>query len=196
MKLTVLKTAALALLFVTLLVAAGCAANGKNTVVAYKKGVPGGVMMQTYQTTATITTIDPATRQVTFVAPDGTSNTFTAGPKMLLDQVKAGDAVKITVARGLVAYLKADEIPLAPAVAEVVQAAPGVEPGVLTSAPVKLTALVTQVDLPKREVTLNISDGRVGTFKMRQDVNLAEVKLGSEVFIRITTAAAILMEKP
>ena len=200
MKLNLLKMAGLALVPVAWLIVAGCASTGKTTTVAFKTGVPGGTIVQTYQTTATVVAIDPATRQVTFVAPDGSRNTFTAGPKMMLDQIKSGDTVKVTVARELVVFMNENDVPPAPPVAETVRSAPGVEPGVepgvLTSAPVKLTGIVTAVDLPKREVTLKISDGRTGTFKIRKDVELAPVTLDTEVFIRTTTAAAILLEKP
>lgn len=196
MKLNLLKMAGLALVPVAWLIVAGCASTGKTTTVAFKTGVPGGTIVQTYQTTATVAAIDPATRQVTFVAPDGSRNTFTAGPKMMLDQIKSGDTVKVTVARELVVFMNENDMPPVPPVTETVRSAPGVEPGVLTSAPVKLTGTVTAVDLPKREVTLKISDGRTGTFKIRKDVELAPVKLGTEVFIRTTTAAAILLEKP
>ena len=61
---------------------------------------------------------------------------------------------------------------------------------------VELTAAVEAVDLPKHEVTLHISDGRSGTFKVRPDVDLLQVKPGANVFIRITAAAAIMLEKP
>lgn len=199
MKLKLQKFTMLALLPAVLLVLAGCASTNKATkatTTAYKPGVPGGTLLQTYEATATVTALDATTRQVTFVAPDGSSSTFTAGPKIVLDQIKTGDTVKITVARELVVYMNTNEVPPAAQVADVVRAAPGVQPGVLTSTPVKLTATVAAVDLPKREVTLNISDGRSGTFKIRKDVDLTGVKLGAEVFIRTTSAAAILMEKP
>ena len=196
MKLNLLKRVTLALLPALSLVLAGCSSTGKTTTVAFKTGVPGGTIVQTYQTTAMVAAIDSATRQVTFVASDGSSNTFTAGPKIVLDQIQTGEAVKVTVARELVVFMNANDVPPAPRVADVVRSAPDVEPGVLTAASVKLTATVAAVDLLKREVTLNISDGRTGTFKIRKDVDLAPVKLGTEVFIRTTTAAAILMEKP
>lgn len=199
MRLKLQKFTLLALLPAALLVFSGCAStpeSTKTTTTAYKPGVPGGTLLQTYESTATVTALDATTRQVTFVAPDGSSSTFTAGPKIVLNEIKTGDAVKITVARELVIYLNANEVPPAAQVADVVRAAPGVQPGVLTSAPVKLIATVAAVDLPKREVTLNISDGRTGIFKIRKDVDLTTVKMGTEVFIRTTSAAAILMEKP
>lgn len=196
MKWNLLKRVTLALLPAALLVWAGCSSTGKTTTVAFKTGVPGGTIVQTYETTARVAAVDSATRQVVFVAPDGTSNTFTAGPKIILDQIKTGDVVKVTVARELVVYMNENDVPSAPRVAEVAHSVSGAGSGVLTAAPVKLTATIVSVDLPKREVTLAISDGRTGTFKIRKDVDLAPVKLGTEVFIRTTTAAAILMEKP
>jgi hypothetical protein len=48
------------------------------------------------------------------------------------------------------------------------------------------------------EFTLKLSvRGRAsGTFKVRKDVDLAQVKPGVKVFIRIASAAAIMLEKP
>ena len=199
MKLIFPMIATAAFLPAALLVFAGCASapqTDKTTTVAYKEGVPGGTLLQTYQTTATVTAVDPATRQVTFVAPDGTKNTFQAGPKVALSQIKAGDDLKVTVARELVVFLNRNDAPPATNAAAVVRAAPGAKPGVLTSDPVQLTATVAAVDLPKHEATLQISDGRTGTFKVRKDVDLTGMKPGTEVFIRTTSAVAIMLEKP
>jgi carbon monoxide dehydrogenase subunit G len=177
----------------------GCSSTTKvdhTTTTAFKQGVPGGTLTQTYQTITTVTAINSATRQVTLTAPDGSQNTFMAGPKVALDQIKAGDAVKVTVARELVVYLNANDVPATTGPADVVRATPGVRPGVLTADTVELTATVETVDLSKHEATLHISDGRTGTFKVRPDVDLAQVKPGAKVFIRITAAAAIMLEKP
>ena len=106
----------------------------KTTTTTFLAGVPGGTLTQTYQTTATITAIDPATRQATLLAPDNTRNTFQAGPKVALDQIKAGDEVKVTVARDLV-YPNPNYVPATPSPAAVVRTVPGVQPGVLTADP-------------------------------------------------------------
>jgi Cu/Ag efflux protein CusF len=199
MKPDLLKLSMLALLLATGLVLTGCSSTtqvNKTTTTAFKKGVPGGTLTQTYQTAATVTAIDPATRQVTLAAPDGSRNTFTAGPKVVLDQIKMGDEVKVTVARELVVYLNPNDVPVTASPAAMVRSTPGVRPGVLTADPVELTATVEAVDLSKHEATLQISDGRSGTFKVRPDVDLAQVKPGAKVFIRITSAAAIMLEKP
>jgi len=199
MKPDLIKLSTLALLPVAWLILTGCSATtkvDKTTTTAFKEGVPGGVLAQTYQTTATVTAIDPATRQVTLVAPDGNQNTFKAGPKVVLDQIKVGDEVKVTVARELVVYLNPNDVPATTSPAAMVRATPGVRPGVLMADTVELTAKVESVDLPKHEAPLHISDGRSGTFKVRKDVDLTLVKPGAKVFIRTRAAAAIMLEKP
>jgi carbon monoxide dehydrogenase subunit G len=199
MKPDLIKLSTLALLPVAWLILTGCSATttvDKTTTTAFKEGVSGGTLTQTYQTTATVAAIDPATRQVTLVAPDGSQNTFKAGPKVVLDQIKVGDEVKVTVARELVVYLNPNDVPARTSPAAMVRATPGVRPGVLMADTVELTATVEAVDLPKHEATLHISDGRSGTFKVRQDVDLTQVKPGAKVFIRTRAAAAIMLEKP
>ena len=199
MKSDLIKLSTLALLSVASLLVTGCSSAtrvDKATTTTFKEGVPGGTLTQTYQTTATVTAIDSINRQVTLAAPDGSQNNFTAGPKVVLDQIKAGDEVKVTVARVLAVYLNPNDVPATTSPATIVRATPDVQPGVLTAAPVELTATVEGVDLPKHEATLHISDGRTGTFKVRPDVDLTQVKPGAKVFIRITAAAAIMLEKP
>jgi Cu/Ag efflux protein CusF len=199
MKSDLLKLSALALLPVAWLILTGCSSTAtvsKTTTTVYKPGVPGGTLSQTYETTATISVIDPATRRVTLTAPDASQNTFMAGPRVDLDQIKAGDEVKVTVARELVIYLNSKDVPATTSPADMVSATPGVRPGVLMADPVELTATVEAVDLAKHEATLHISDGRSGTFKVRPDVDLTQVKPGAKVFIRTLTAVAIMVEKP
>jgi hypothetical protein len=199
MKHDLIKLSTLALLPAAWLILTGCSTTtkvDKTTITTTQEGVPGGTLAQTYQTTATITALDLATRQVTLTAPDGNQNTFKAGPKVVLDQIKAGDEVKVTVARELVAYLNPNDVPATTGPAAMVRATPGVRPGVLMADAVELTATVESVDLAKHEATLHISDGRTGTFKVRQDVDLTQVKPGTKVFIRIVSAAAIMLEKP
>jgi hypothetical protein len=199
MKSNFIKRSTLALLPVAWLILTGCSSTSKvdkTTTTTFTEGVPGGTWTQTYQITATVAAIDPATRQVTLVATDNSRNTFKAGPKVALDQIKAGDAVKVTVVRELVVYLNPNDRPAATSPAAVVRATPGIQPGVLTADPVEYTATVESVDLAKHEATLHTSDGRTGTFKARKDVDLTQVKPGATVFIYAAEAAAIMLEKP
>jgi hypothetical protein len=67
---------------------------------------------------------------------------------------------------------------------------------VLTAAPRQLTATVSAVDPEKHMATLQMADGTSGTFNVRPDVDLTQVKLGSEVVIRTSSAMAVMLEKP
>ena len=198
MKLNRIKLSTLALLPAAWLILTGCSSTTKvdKTTTAFREGVPGGTLTQTCQTTATITAIDHVTRQVTLVAPDGSQNTYKAGPKVALDQIKAGDEVKVTVAKELVMYLNPEDVPATTDPVALVSTTPGARPGVLMADPVELTGTVESVDFSKHEATLHISDGRTGTFKVRKDVDLTQVKPGAKIFIRIKKAAAIMLEKP
>jgi hypothetical protein len=199
MKSNYIKLSTMALLPAAWLILTGCSSAtkvDKKTSVIFKEGVPGGTWTQTYQTAATVNAIDPITRQVTLVAPDKSQNTYEAGPKVALDQIKVGDEVKVTVAKELVMYLNPEDVPAAPDLVGLVRATSGGQTGVLMANPVELTATIESVDLSKHEVTLRISDGRTGSFKARKDVDLTQVKPGAKVFIRTTAVAAITFEKP
>jgi hypothetical protein len=194
MKLKTIKLSTLGLLPVTLFILAGCASTpevDKTTTVAFKEGVPGGTLVQSYETTAKVTAIDPATRMVTLIAPDNSRCTFKAGPKVMLDQIKLNEEVKVAVVRELVVFMNRNDLPAASGATAIARAIPGTKPGVLTAESVDTTAVVTALDLPKYEATLKLSDGRSENFKIRADVDLSKIPLGAEVYIRTSAAVAI-----
>ena len=78
-----------------------------GSVASYADGVPGGVTVDTYETTAAVTAVDHATRQVTLVTAEGKTTQYTAGLEVAnFDQVKVGDHVKATVTEQLVVYVR------------------------------------------------------------------------------------------
>jgi translation elongation factor P/translation initiation factor 5A len=184
------------------LLLAGCSSTppakvDRKVEVKYTPNVPGGSLVETYRTSARLIAVNPSTRQMTFVASDGSTNTFRAGTKfMKFDSYRVGDQVNVTVARELVMYLAGETPPAAPGVDAVVRGTPGSEPGVLTAAPRQLTATVSAVEPQKHVGTLQMADGTSGTFNVRPDVDLTQVKLGSEVVIRTSSAMAVMLEKP
>lgn len=167
-------------------------------MVAFQKGVPGGAIVETYKTTATVTAVDAASRKVTLAAPDGTKTVFKAGPEVVnFGQIQVGDQVKATVAEQLVVYVRKNGEPASDGAAAAVALAPvGAKPGVLMAETVEVTAKVEAIDLEQRKVTLRFPDGKSKTFKVRSDVDLTKGKLGDEVVIRTTEALAITVEKP
>jgi len=166
--------------------------------MAIEKGVPGGVVVQTYQETATVTAVDAATRKVTLVTPEGKKETVKAGPEVVnFDQIHVGDQVKATVAEEIVVFLrKAGAPPSANEAALVALAPVGAKPGALMASTVELTAKITDINLKTHKVTLQFSDGTSKTYKVRPDVDLTKINLGEEVVIRTTEAFAITVQKP
>ena len=179
---------------------AGCAssqAQNKTINASYKPGVPGGTYVETYQTVATLVAIDPASRQMTFKGADDSTNSFVAGPGFFqFDLYQVGDKVKVTVARELVTWFSPETPPATNDVRELVRNQPGVKPGVLTAPTIELTATLLSVAPQKHEATLQLSDGRVVTFKVRKDIDLAAAKIGATGVIRTSAAMAVMLENP
>jgi translation elongation factor P/translation initiation factor 5A len=192
----------LALLAVALVVAS-CSTTSKprgeaTMTAAFQEGVPGGVMVGTYQETATVTAIDAAKRTVTLVGRDGTKTVFKASPEVRnFDQIRVGDQVKATVVEQLVVFLRQNGTPAGDSQASMVALAPkGAKPGVLMADTVEVTATVKAIDLKRHKATLQFPDGKSKTVAVRPDVDLTKVKLGEEVVILTTEAMAIVVERP
>jgi hypothetical protein len=193
--------AAPVLLSAVLLALTSCSSSPKlqkASTVAFREGMPGGTLVETYKITVTVTEIDPASRKVTLVAPDGSRNSFTAGPgDRSFSQLRAGEQAQATVTRQLVVFLRKDGAALSegPVIAAAL-APPGAESGVLKSDTVQRTAKVGSVDQENRQVTLEFPDGTAKTFVVRKEVELQGVKAGEVVVIRTTSAVVLTLEKP
>ena len=201
MKPNTLKLTTLALLPAAMLAFTSCSSTPegqRTTVVAAEQGVPGGIIVDTYEATATVTGIDAANRKVTLVKPDGEKGTVKCGPEVVnFDQIRIGDQVKATVAEQLVVYMAKDNPPASAGEAALVALAPkGAKPGGLMANTVQVIAKVTAIDLKHHKATLKLPDGTSKTFAVRKDVDLTQRQVGEEVVIRCTEAVAITVEKP
>jgi translation elongation factor P/translation initiation factor 5A len=201
MKTKLLKFATVTLTGAAMLALTSCSSTPQGeskTMVAAQKGVPGGVIVETYKVTATVAAIDAVSRQVTLTMADGAKTTVKAGPEVVnFDQIQVGDQVKATVAEQLVVFVRKNGEPANDGEAAAVALAPvGAKPGVVMANTVEVTAKVEAIDLGRRKATLRFPDGRSQTFKVRPDVDMTKAKLGDEVVIRTTEAVAISVEKP
>ena len=166
--------------------------------IDYTKGVPGGVIVQTFKTTVTVTAIDQAKRTATFLGSDGKKFQVTVGPEAVnFDQVHVGDRINATVTQKIVTALQkegsnADE----GTVAAATSAAKGDQPGVLAAGSMQITAKVATIDSIKRTATLRFENGSTQILPIRDDVNLSRIKLGEQVVFRVTEMTAIWVEKP
>ena len=202
------KFTALALLPAAVLALTSCSstqpqAEPPSTVAAsrtavYEPGVPGGVLIEKFKETATVTAIDRATRKVTLVKTDGSQATFVAGPEVAnFAQIQVGDQVKATVTDRVSIFVPKPGESAADVAAGVLALAPlGEKPGGVMADTVQFTAKVTAVSLWHHTATLQLPDGSSKTVKVRPDVALTKDNVGAEVVIRITEAVAISVEKP
>lgn len=184
-----------------ILVCTSCAtkpAGEGSTVAAYQEGVPGGVIVDTVQITATVTAVDHAKRTATLVTPEGKKTEFKAGPEVInFDQVRVGDQVKATVTEQLVVYVREKGDGRSDGQASLIALAPkGAKPGAVMADTVEVTTRVKAVDLKNHKATLEFPDGSTKTVSVRPDVKLSAADVGREVVIQATQAVAIRVEKP
>jgi len=201
MKRNILNWAGLALLTSSMLAFTSCSTEPKGESAGFsaiQQGVPGGVIVQTYKVTATVTAVDAASRKVTLTMADGAKTTVKAGPEVVnFDQIQVGDQVKATVAEQLVMFVRKNGEPASDGEDAAVALAPvGAKPGMVMANTVEVTGKVEAIDLAHRKATLRFPDGTSKTFKVRKDVDMTKGKIGDEVVFRTTEALAISVEKP
>jgi hypothetical protein len=201
MKTRIQVLSAIAVLPVSILAFTSCSREpkGETTVVtAAQPGVPGGVVVETYKITATVTAIDKANRHVTLVTKDGAKQTVTAGPEVAnFDQIHLGDQLTAMVAEQLVVFVRNPGGASGDGAAAAVALAPlGAKPGAVMVNTEEITAKVKSLDIEHQKATLEFPDGTTKTFKVRKDVDLTKQAVGAEVVMRATEAFAIALEKP
>ncbi len=203
MKRTVLVCLLMAPALVAMLALTSCSSTsgpeGQGaTVVATQPGVPGGVMLNTYQITATVKAIDAQDRKVTLEGGDGKDAVVKCGPEVVnFPQIHVGDQVKATVTEQLVVFMAKDAPPQADGAATAVVLAPvGSKPGGMVAQTVQVTATVVDIDLKHHRATLQFPDGSKHTFVVRPDVDLTQRAIGEQVVIRATESVAISVAKP
>jgi hypothetical protein len=200
MKKEITHIAILTLVPAAMLAFNGCSSTPEGTgaaVVATQPGVPGGVMVETFQTTAQVKAIDAAKRKVTIVTADGKKSTFKAGPDVVnFNQIQVGDTVRATVTEELVVYMAAATAPSSDGAAGVVALAPvGAKPGAFVADTVQVTATIKDINLKHHKATLEFPDGSTKTVRVRPDVDLTKRSVGEKVVIQSTEALAISVEK-
>jgi Cu/Ag efflux protein CusF len=170
----------------------------QTTTVAAERGVPGGTVQQTTVINATVTAIDPATRNVTLVTPAGEKVAVKAGPGVAnFPQIRVGDQVRVAYAEQIVLRMArsgeevGDSRTLAGASSPL-----GDKPGAALGQSTQATATVTEIDPRRRKVRLQFSDGSSKRFPVRDDIDLSKHRVGEKVVIRYTEALAVRFEKP
>ena len=201
MKTKTLNWAAMALVPAAILTFTSCSSSkggSEETTFAAQEGVPGGTLVETHKTQATVTGIDPASREVTMVTPEGKKSKMTVDPAVKnFNQIQIGDQIKATVTKTVHIRLLQPGETLPPGQSSNVAVTPeGSKPGVMKSETTQATARIEVLDAKKRKVTLRYADGDSETYDVRKDVDMSKARVGQDVLIRATEAKAIRVEKP
>ena len=170
----------------------------QTQVAVVQPGVPGGMTIDTYQSSATVTAIDAATRSVTVVSPNGATATFECGTNVInFDQIHVGDQIRATLTKEFMVFLRpADEPTMDGRAGVIALPAKGEKPGIAMADTMEVTATVKAIDLKSHEATLLFPDGNTKTIQVRPDVDLTKAKLGQQVVIRSARTIALLVERP
>jgi hypothetical protein len=164
----------------------------------YRKGVPGGIIVETTTLNATVTSIDAANRTVTLAVKDGREKSIKCGPEVInFDQIHIGDHVNATIKSELtIALADAGDLPIGTGVAQVALAPGGDRPGGTMTETQEYIATVVGINLRRREATLRLPDDTTRTFVVRPDVDLSQRKVGEKVSVRVSVVVTIAVQKP
>jgi Cu/Ag efflux protein CusF len=170
------------------------AAQTSSTMVGKGPGMAG--VAEKVKVTATITAIDPATRDITLKGPQGNEVTVTASPDVKnFGQLKVGDQVNIE-------YLEALTLELKKGGGLIVQrtettgmagAKPGEQPAAGGGRQVTIVADVVDVNSAKQTVTLR-GPNRTVDLKIPDPAQFKRVAKGDQVEATYTQAMAIVVE--
>jgi len=200
-----LKCIVTALLSFALLTA--CSTSGLTTggtpvapgTFADHSGFSGEIVTDASSTTANVVSVDHAKRLVVLKRADGTIVTYKAAPGAFgFDDIKAGDAVKVSVAEEMAVFLGRNSVPAGAAdTAKLRVRLPNRTEAFATEVGVQVfTAKVTAINDWDDTATLQLPDGSTKTIKVGEAVNLADVSVGDSVSVQSSEAAVVLLEKP
>lgn len=166
--------------------------------VVINEGEPGSYTIDTTRTTATVKSLDAATRMVTVVGEDGKERTIKAGPTITgFDKIQVGDKIVTTVSEETLIFMADKKLPLADGTRTLTaRSRENDKPYLLTMGVSQMTATVVGLDRRNRTALLRLPDGKTKQVPVRQDIDLSKYSVGEEVVFRCTEATLLSVEKP
>ncbi len=160
---------------------------------------PSFTASQSMTITAVVEAINHETRVVTVRPEDGEPITFTASEEARnLDQVAVGDVLTAEYVETISVEVLANDGMQAEAASASAMARTekGEMPGVAAMDATVVTATVEEINLEKNTFKLKGPDGTINEYLARNPENLKRSKVGDLVVITMTTAVAIVVDKP
>ena len=176
---------------------AGCSSGVKGTETESVVAEPGGVaILDTYQATVTVVSVDMMKNKITVQTPDGHKSTLKAGKGVDVSAFSAGEQISVEMIEEMaVELIPGGGETGASEAAGIAVAAKGNETDVMTVGTVEITADVTAVDAGAHKVTLKFADGTSKTVKVDKSVDLTKVNVGDSVDAEMTEGIAISATK-
>ena len=198
MKTKRLKCAALACVSTALFTIAACSsAPGGTEETTAIETADGAIAVDTFTTTATVTGIDAARRELTLATQNGRREKYKAGPEVVnFDQIQIGDRVKAVLTEEVAVALGKGAGPIGTSGRGVALAPVGSKPGAVTVDTSEITAKVISIDARRHKVTFELPDGTTRTVKAGRKIDLAAVQPGETVTLQVGESLAVTVEKP
>jgi ribosomal protein S1 len=147
--------------------------------------------------TATVVSVDPATRKVTLKDESGAEYSITAEPSVKnLAQVKPGDIVTATYTESVGYVVKKDGATGMTASQGMTSAAPGEKPAAVSTSKTTVTVKITAIDPKVPSVTFKGPQGSTHTVKVEDPEKLEGVMVGDMVDITYTEALSLKVHTP
>ena len=194
-----MKTTACSLLSAMLLVAA-VAHGGAETATSPKAPAAQPSMQRETldEISATVVSVDPATRIIELRGEDGRTGAFTAGPEVKnFAQIRTGDKVVVSYYRGIAAQV----LPAGAAASKEVNqldlattAQPGHKPQAGVGSAIRGTVVVQKIDTKANTLTVLKPDGTSRTLPIESDEGrtfIKKLKKGDKVDVVYAEALAV-----
>ena len=151
---------------------------------------------------ATVESIDPATRMIGLKADDGSSASFAAGDEVKnFAQIRVGDKVVVSYYQGLAAELQPKGTPLSKKVDQLdiaTTAEPGAKPGAGMGTATRGTVVIEKTDMVNNTVSFTRPDGTSRTLPVKSPEGqnfIAKLKKGDQVEVLYIEAVAVEVRK-
>ena len=154
---------------------------------------------ETQTVTATVTKIDSANRVLTLKNPKGAVFDVEVAPVVKrFPEIKVGDQIVVTYSESVVVNVsKADpSMPLSTSVEKTLTAQKGEKPAGVARRTIKAVVEVVSIDMAKREVMVNTSDGETKSFHFKDPKKAEGVKAGDKIMVVYEDAVAVEVKTP
>jgi len=154
------------------------------------------------EVSATVESIDPATRMIGLKAADGSSASFVAGDEVKnFAQIRVGDKVTVSYYQGLAAELQPKGTPLSKKVDQLditTAAQEGTKPGAGVGTATRATVVIEKTDMVNNTVSFRRPDGTSRTLAVKSPEGqnfIAKLKKGDQVEVLYIEAVAVEVRK-